>query len=96
MKTMEIYKNYGCLAAEKMCVYTYGGEHHTAVTSEKTVVKIPDGWEADEIPHGEMTLKAPWGWTYNPNEVLTGNKEPKFVAYDKDRVRHDYVLEEIQ
>lgn len=40
--SIEIYKNYGCLAAEKRNLYTYGAPHATAVCSDKMTVEIPD------------------------------------------------------
>ena len=95
MKTMEIYKNYGCLAAEKRCVYTYGAEHATAVSSDKITVVIPEGWEADENEIGDLLITAPWGWVYTPNEIPGGDDFPHFIAVDKDGKKRMVRLEEI-
>ena len=45
MSTIKIFKNYGCLAAEKRNVYTYGTEQPTATCADEITVKIPDGWK---------------------------------------------------
>ena len=95
MKTMEIYKNYGCLAAEKRFVYTYGVEQPTAVISDKITVKIPEDWGVEENEFEEKILTAPWGWKYNPNEVLGGDEYPHFRAIDKDGTLYSVVLEDI-
>ena len=83
-KTLEIYRNYGCLGAEKRIVYTYGGRASTATCSDKITVEIPDGWELAENFMGETIVEAPWGWTYMINEVLRGDKRPCFIAMDKE------------
>lgn len=83
-KTIEIYKNYGCLTAEKRSLYTYGAEHATAVCSDKMTVEIPDGWTLSETVSGSMIITAPWGWNYQINEVLAGDANPVFSARDKD------------
>ena len=83
-KTIEIYKNYGCLTAEKRSLYTYGVPHPTAVCSDKMTVEIPDGWTLCETVSGGMIVTAPWGWDYQINEVLAGDTSPLFRAVDKD------------
>lgn len=81
--TIEIYKNYGCLAAEKRIIYTYGAEHPTAVTSDRIKVEIPEGWETYKNAYDEIMLTAPWGWNYSVNDVLGGNDCPVFTATNK-------------
>ena len=84
MKTIEIYKNYGCLASEKKPVYTYGAEHCHAVCSDRITVKVPDGWEVSENNFGE-TIINPAGckYWYSANELLsTGKDGPCFSYYD--------------
>lgn len=62
MERIEIYRNYGCLTAEKRSLYTYGAEHATAVCSDKMTVEIPEGWTLSETVSGGMIVTAPWGW----------------------------------
>ena len=48
MKKFKIYRNYGCLSAEKRVKYTYGTEAATAVASDELIVSLPEkskGWE---------------------------------------------------
>lgn len=84
MKTIEIYCNYGVLAAEKRNVYTYGGQHPTATCSDKMTVVVPEEWELWENQMGKTMVTAPWGWDYDINEVLQGNEYPYFRAYDNN------------
>ena len=83
MSTIKIFKNYGCLAAEKRNVYTYGTEQPTATCADEIVVKIPDGWKVINSEN-DILLESPWGWTYNPNDLLNGNEKPCFMGYDRD------------
>lgn len=80
--TIEIYKNYGVLAAEKRSVYTYGGPHFTAITSDLITVEIPAEWDVFENHDGELIVTAPWGTPYTINEVLGGDSRPEFSAVD--------------
>ena len=81
MNTLEIYRNHGCLSAEKRNVYTYVAPESTAVVSDKITVKIPDDWDVYETVSGTHILISPWGMEYRPNEVLYGNDKPVFAAY---------------
>jgi len=83
-EVINIFKNYGCLAAEKRTIYTYGGQHHRAVCSDIISVKIPEGWKTYESASGELMITSPWGWNYQINEVLSGNEFPCFSAVDSD------------
>lgn len=100
MKTIEIYCNYGVLAAEKRNVYTYGAQHPTATCSDKMTVVVPDGWELYQNQIGQVMVKAPWGWDYDLNEVLTDiNGRAAFRALDKNmRYKTAYLFtpEELQ
>lgn len=58
-KTIEIYCNYGVLAAEKRNVYTYGGQHPTAICSDRMTVKIPEGWDVFQGVTGNVMVEAP-------------------------------------
>lgn len=87
-RTIELYKNYGCLAAEKRVVYTYGAEAEMATCSEVIQAKIPEGWELYETSLGDKMVQAPWGWNYGINEVLSGNEHPCFFALDKHGREH--------
>lgn len=76
-----IYKNYGCLAAEKINVYTYSAPEASAKCYDRIVVKIPDGWETFENYMGETILTAPWGKNYTVHSVLGGNEYPYFRTF---------------
>lgn len=85
MKTIEIYCNYGVLAAEKRNVYTFGAEHPHATCSDKMTVAIPEEWEIYQNQAGQTMVTAPWGWDYDINEVLTDIKgRAAFRALDKN------------
>ena len=95
MKTIEIYCNYGVLAAEKRNVYTFGAEHPHATCSDKITVVVPEGWELCQNQMGQMVVTAPWGWDYDINDVLQGNEYPYFRAYDKNMNMKVFKLEEV-
>ena len=96
MKTIEIYCNYGVLAAEKRNVYTFGAEHPHATCSDKMTVAVPDGWEVFQNQMGQTMVTAPWGWNYEINEVLQGNEKPCFYALDKNMNGHRAYLKEVE
>lgn len=93
--TINIYKNYGVLAAEKRVVYTYGSEHCNATCSDVIAVLVPDGWEVFKNSFGQEMISAPWGWSYEINEVLAGNEKPCFYALDPNMKEHTFYLEEV-
>lgn len=78
---IKLFKNYGCLSAEKRVIYTYGIPQDTAVCSDEITVKIPDGWEVCENIMGETIVTAPWGKNYTMHEVLCGNEDPCFRTF---------------
>lgn len=84
MKELKIFKNYGCLAAEKRAIYTYGAEAETATCSDEITVSVPDGWSIYATVSGGIACEAPWGGRYNINALLEGNEHPYFAAYDND------------
>ena len=92
MKMLLIYANYGCLGAEKKIIYTYGAPHSQAVAYEKMTIIVPTDWELIETEAG-YKIKAPWGWTYDINDVLSGNRHPNFQAIDKDGMCHSIALD---
>lgn len=96
MKTINIYRNYGVLAAEKRYVYTYGAEHAHATVSDELTVELPDGWETAENYIGELLLVAPWGATYGPNDILEGNENPLFIVYDENGKERRFKLKVIE
>ena len=96
MATIKIYKNYGCLAAEKRNVYTYGAKQPTATCADEIVVKIPEGWKLTESNMGETLIESPWGWTYSPNDLLNGDKKPCFMGYNKNEMIFNIPLEVIE
>jgi hypothetical protein len=95
MKEMRIYKNYGCLAAEKRVIYTQSAPAATATCYDEITVKIPEDFEAYENMMGEIMVETPWGITYNANELLGGNEKPMFKAIDFDGKEHRVALEVI-
>lgn len=91
-QTIEIIANYGCLAAEKRTIYTYGGPAETAKHSETLTVVVPDDWKLCKNKYDEVMVEAPWGEIYGINELLVGNKQPRFEAYDKEYNLHTAML----
>lgn len=81
METIKLYKNYGCLDAEKINIYTYGNPQPTAKCSDEITVKLPVGWETYESVTGETILTAPWGKNYTIHEVLCGDEYPCFRTF---------------
>ena len=67
----------------------------TATCSDRMTVKIPEGWDVFQGVTGNVMVEAPWGWTYDINEVLQGNKNPYFYALDKNMKGHRAILEEV-
>lgn len=92
MDTIKIYENYGCLGAEKRSVYTAENPHATAAAWDEMTVAVPDGWDAWKNDTGEIIVTAPWGWSYSPNEILAGDKEPVFRVVDDHDKQHSVVL----
>ncbi|ODR35518.1 hypothetical protein BEI60_16460 [Eisenbergiella tayi] len=93
MKEIKIFKNYGCLAAEKRVIYTYGAATKNAAYSDEITVAVPANWEIYETVSGDIACKAPWGATYSVNELLDGNDHPYFAAYDNSGVLHRVQLQ---
>lgn len=81
---IKIYCNYGVLGAEKRKKYTFGAPHVTADCWEEMTAETPEGWEPFKNDTGKLMIKAPWGWSYEINEVLQGNEKPCFYALDKN------------
>lgn len=96
-KPFKVFKNYGVLAAEKCDVYTYGGEHPHATTSDELDVFLPanDIFGIYETTFGTLAVESAWEWNYDFNDVLQGDKKPCFYAVDKDGKGHRVFLEEI-
>lgn len=81
-KVIELYKNYGCLAAEKRAIYTYGGQAGTAVCSDVVTVELPAGWDFYENVYGAGYVTTPDGNTHAINSILSGDEYPAFRIYD--------------
>lgn len=100
MQEIKIYKNYGVLGAEKRNVYTYGGEHVRATSSDEMTVLVPEEWEVYVCHTGQLAVKSPWGWNYGINDVLTDvNGHPAFRVLDKNGRPHTtylYTAEELE
>lgn len=85
MKTIEIFCNYGVLAAEKRKIYTYGEQHPTATCYDKMVVNIPENYEMFYNASNNLMVETPWGWIYEINELLSDlNGHPVVKAIDKN------------
>lgn len=85
MKTIEIYCNYGVLAAEKRNIYTFGAKSERGTCADKMTVFVPDDWKLYTGQTGELMVEAPWGWCYDINEVLTDRQgHPAFSVLDKN------------
>ena len=97
-KEFEILCNYGCLAAEKRNVYTYGAQHCTAVCSDKMVVKLPenDWFGIYETAMGGLAVESACGWYYDINEILRGNEKPSFFAIDEAGKGHTVKLKIVE
>lgn len=94
-KKFKIFRNYGVLAAEKRNVYTYGGANPLSDYAEEITVKLPDNefFELEENGDGNLFVKSAWGWEYEVNELLHGNKKPCFFALDKSMDAHRSFLD---
>lgn len=82
--TTTIYRNYGCLAAEKRCVYTHKVPAETAVTYDRLIVETPDGWDAYETPAEDIVLTPPDGIPSLLREILCGDEYPCVLRISKD------------
>lgn len=96
MKTIKIFENYGCLAAEKRSIYTAENPAATATAWDEMTVAVPDGWDAWENNYGEAMVTAPWGMNYTVNQVLCGEKKPMFMAIDEYGDKHGVTLRIIE
>lgn len=75
MKTLKIFANYGCLAAEKRIVYTHGLPEATAVTSEEIEVELPQNFNVYEGKMGDLCVEYPDKSTYLLNDVLNSRND---------------------
>lgn len=83
---INIYANYGCLAAEKRTIYTWGNPA-CGVGYDKMTVELPDGWDYDYTVCGDLILTSPDGKDYPINDILCGDDEPML-----DTGKQRYVL----
>lgn len=84
MNTFKGYINYGCLGSEKRPVFTEGNPQPSATVSDPVEYTIPDGWKLSQNAAGSLIVTAPWGWDYDPNELLEGKEAPYFAGINKD------------
>lgn len=96
MKKIKIFRNYGCLAAEKRVIYTYVNEAETAVCSDEITVEVPEGWELYETIYGDIACETPWGGRYCIHDLLEGNDHPYFAAYDNNGKLHRVQLKVVE
>lgn len=94
-ETFPIYRNYGVLGAEKRTVYTYWGESPRGDCADEMMVRLPKNnyFEIYTTISGGLAVSSAWGWNYDIDDVLEGDKGPCFYALDKGgnghRVRLD-------
>lgn len=93
-KKFTIYCNYGVLGAEKRIVFTYGATAETCCC-EKIMVRLPenDCFGIYETVMGEMAVEAAWGYQYDINDVLQGDKKPCLFALDNEGKGHRVYLD---
>ena len=94
-KTFSIYQNYGVLGAEKRSVYTYGCSHAAGVCADEINVVLPENnyFQVYETISGGLAVCSAWGWNYDIDDVLEGDKRPCFFAIDKDGKGHRVYLD---
>ena len=95
MTRINIFRNYGVLAAEKRNIYTYGGASESATCADEITVELPEGWELSENYIGDPLLVAPWRTCYLVNVVLGGDKYPHIIVRDPDFNLRRFELKEI-
>lgn len=81
-REIEVFRNYGCLAADKRIIYSHPGPIDQAVLSEKICILVPEGFCIGENVMEETLIIAPWKLNYMVNELLGGNKHPYFTWAD--------------
>ena len=93
-----IFCNYGCLAAEKRNVYTYGAQHQTATCSDRITVKLPanDHFNIFETVSGEFAVETSWGLNYDLNDILQGSDNPCIYAVDREGKGHRVQLVKVE
>ena len=79
MQKIEIYCNYGVLAAEKRNVYTYGGEHQHATCSDRMTVIVPDEWKLYKNTFGATMVESPWANATRLTKYFRGTKSLVFM-----------------
>lgn len=90
--TIDIFKNYGCLGAEKSIIYTYGNPQPTAKCYDEIAVKLPNGWETYESAAGETILTTPRGEYYRICDILCGDEYPCFRTFGNgERIRLEVI-----
>ena len=94
MQILKIYRNYGCLSAEKRSIYTCDSPEGTAACWDQIEVAIPRELEVYENTWGTF-VAFPWGEIYNVNECLYGNEKPCVIGYDDKMQKHIFYLNEV-
>lgn len=84
MKQFDIYKNYGCLGADKRAVYSVGCPSATAKCYDKLTVEAPAGWEFWESESGELGATTPDGTNYPVRDILCGDERPMLRIWTPD------------
>ena len=94
--TATIYRNYGCLSAEKRCVYTHKCPADTAVVSDKLTIETPSGWDAYETPAEDLVLTPPDGIPCLLREILCGDEHPCVLRISADGSSHPVRLRVVE
>lgn len=94
-ETFSIYRNYGVLGAEKRNVYTYWDNHPFGDCADEMNVRLPENnyFEIYTTISGGLAVSSAWGWRYDIDDVLEGDKGPCFYALDKDGNGHRVYLD---
>lgn len=95
--TIDVYVNYGCLAAEKVNIYTYSNPHPSAVCFDVVTVEIPSEFDARYNSYGSLILRHPdFSYDYKVDELLDGDRhqiQPYFCFYCESGYLKKYRLQ---
>lgn len=89
MKIFDIYKNYGCLGADKRAVYTVITPDSTAKCYDRLTVEVPAGWDIWESTSGELCATIPDGIDFPTRavpvrDILCGDERPMLRLWTPD------------
>lgn len=82
MEKLKVYRNYGCLEAEKRAVYTHSAPESTAVTYDEITVIVPDDFGISKNYMDQTLIETPDGMIYLFDDLLRGNRVLCIKYYD--------------